>query len=65
MGLGATVYRTDTMPNEETGIGLAPLLIAAGDLSITRSLRLRLEYRGVYGIFPSMLAGISLGSRSR
>ncbi len=65
LGLGATVYRTDTMPHDETGIGLAPLLIAGADLSITRSLRFRLEYRGVYGIFPSMLAGLSFGSRSR
>ncbi|WP_420634269.1 hypothetical protein [Candidatus Palauibacter sp.] len=65
LGLGATVYRTDTMPHEETGIGLAPLLIAGADLSITRNLRFRLEYRGVYGIFPSMFAGLSFGSRSR
>ncbi|WP_423928416.1 hypothetical protein [Candidatus Palauibacter sp.] len=47
LGLGTTVYRTDTMPHEETGIGLAPLLIAGADLSLTRNLRLRLEYRGV------------------
>ena len=64
LGLGATVYRTDTLPYEETGIGLAPHLIAGADLSITRNLRFRLEYRGVYGIFPSMIVGLSFGSRS-
>ena len=63
LGLGATLYRTDTMPHEEKGIGVAPLLIVGADLSIAGKLRFRLEYRGVYGIFPSMLAGLSLGSR--
>ena len=49
---------------EEKGIGAAALLIAGADLTITRNLRLRLEYRGFYGIFPSAMVGLTFGSRS-
>ena len=64
LGLGATLYQTDTTPHEEKGIGAAALLIAGVDLAITRNLRLRVEYRGFYGIFPSAMVGLTFGSRS-
>ena len=59
LGIGATIYPTDTMPFEERGVGLAPLLIIGTKLNMTSGVSLRLEYRGVYGIFPSSFAGIS------
>ena len=62
LGIGGTIYQTDTMPGEEKGIDLAPLFIAGATLPIARSVRFRFEYRGVYLIFPSMFAGISFAS---
>lgn len=59
LGIGGTIYQTNTMPHEATGIDVAPLWIAGATLPIGRNVRFRLEYRGVYGIFPSMFAGIS------
>lgn len=59
LGAGATVYQTNTMPHEEPGVSLAPLLIVGTKLSVLSDISLRLEYRGVYGIFPSLFAGIS------
>lgn len=64
LGLGATLYQADTTPREEKGIGAALLLIGGMDLLIVGNLHLRVEYRGVYGIFPSALVGLTLGSRS-
>ena len=63
LGVGATIYQTDTMPFDEPGISLAPLLIVGTKLNMASGISLRLEYRGVYGIFPSSFAGISVCSR--
>ena len=64
LGIGGTIYQTDTMPGEETGIDVAPLFIAGATLPIARNVRFRVEYRGVYLIFPSMFAGVSFAPGS-
>ena len=64
LGVGATIYQTDTMPFDEPGISLAPLLIVGTKLNMASGISLRLEYRGVYGIFPSSFAGISFAPGS-
>ncbi len=59
LGAGGTIYQTDTMPHEERGVSLAPMLIVGTKLGVSSGFSLRLEYRGIYGIFPSAFAGVS------